>query len=85
MREHSDRHDKPAEDRDRRDAGDFDSADPYGARRESDVRHIARTGLPPGVTPGDLFDPGAQPRELDVDRQRDTPRNRGGSRRWSGS
>jgi hypothetical protein len=84
MREHSDRHGKDQQqdqtnagrgdaykDRNyKRDAGDFDSGDPSDARREGDLAHIAKTALPPGITPGDLFDPGSQPTELESDRAR---------------
>ena len=37
--------------------------------RGGDVRHIVDTGLPPGITPQDVIDPGAQPPEDRIDRR----------------
>ncbi|HVO89552.1 MAG TPA: hypothetical protein VMV45_13500 [Casimicrobiaceae bacterium] len=81
MREHSRRHGKDEEQdlntrepgdafKERnyqRDASDLDSGDPDQARLEGDIAHVTKTALPPGITPGDLFDPGSQPTELASD------------------
>ena len=39
------------------------------AERGGDVRHIVDTGLPPGITPDDVIDPGSQPPEDCIERR----------------
>jgi hypothetical protein len=49
------------------------SANPGPGRKGGDIRHVANTGLPPGVNEKDLWDPGTHNRE---DRDHGPAKNR---------
>ncbi|HEY2736606.1 MAG TPA: hypothetical protein VGI70_21550 [Polyangiales bacterium] len=40
------------------------------AERGGDVRHIVDSGLPPGITPQDVIDPGSQPTEDRIEQKK---------------